>query len=86
MKYLSLQVIAMCSIIPTWLRQLPYYYGQFMVLSYRLSQMAGGRIQCKLQRLSVFLACSIRLSWDYLRLQDCVAGDCNHSGIQHQES
>ena len=51
-----------------------------------LSQMPGGRIQCNIQRLSVFLVWSIHLSWDYLRLQDCAAGDCNHSGIQHQES
>ena len=51
-----------------------------------LSQMAGGRIRCNIQCLSVFFTCSIHLSWDYLRLQDCAAGDCNHSGIQHQES
>ena len=51
-----------------------------------LSQLAGGRIRNNIQRLGVFLTWSIHLSWDHLWLQDCAAGDCNHSGIQHQES
>ena len=57
-----------------------------MMLSHCLSQLAGGRIRHNVQHLSVFLTQSIHLSWDYLRLQDCAAGDRNHSGIQHQES
>ena len=36
--------------------------------------------------LSLGVPWSIHLSWDHLWLQDCAAGDCNHSGIQHQES
>ena len=67
-----------------------YYLSQCTNADLLSFSNAGGRIRCNIQRLSVFLTRSIHLSWDYLQLQDCVAGDCNHSCnhscIQHQES
>ena len=48
--------------------------------------MVGGWIQSSIHHQNMLLSQSALLSWGYLQLQGCSAGDWSPLGIQHQES